>query len=97
MIGIAGIGNLNEPQVARSVKDTRNLPTDDNAPDKQDGVQFSTEGNEAAKAARFAQEAARASEIRRERVETAKKNIEQGRHRVEEVVNAVASTLVGYL
>jgi hypothetical protein len=97
MVGITGIGNLNGPQQARTVKDARDLPTGERGQEKQDGFQISPEGSEAVEVARFAKESARATEIRQERIEAAKKNLEQGRHRVEEVVNAVAATLVGYI
>lgn len=97
MLSITGIGNLNELQVTRPLKGTRNLSEDRSALEKQDDVQFSPESQSATEVARFLRESATAKEIRQERVDAAKENLEQGRHKVEEVVHAVAAALVGYL
>jgi len=97
MINITGIGNLNELQVARPVKGSRNLSAENAPLGKRDDLQISTEGKEAVEVAQFLRESAKVQEIRQERVEAAKENLEQGRHRVEEVVHAVAAALVGRL
>ncbi len=97
MTGLTGIGNLNELQVARPLKGARNLSAGNAPGTKSDGVQISAAGQEAAEVARFVRESEQADEIRQERVEAAKQRLEQGRERVEEVVNIVADALVGYL
>ncbi len=97
MTGLTGIGNLNELQVARPLKGARNLSAGNATGTKTDGVQFSAAGQEAVEVARFVRESELANEIRQERVEAAKQNLEQGRERVEEVVNIVAEAIVGYL
>lgn len=97
MIGIAGVGNLNELQVTRPIKGYRNLSADNTVSGKRDDVQISPEGREAAEVAYFLRESEGVAEIREEQVEAAKENLEKGRHRVESVVNAVAEALVGRL
>ena len=97
MLNITGIGNLNELQVSRPLKGARNLSADRTPTENQDGVQFSPESQSAAEVARFIRESAKAKEIRQERVDAAKENLEQGRHKVEEVIHAVAAALVGYV
>ena len=97
MLNITGIGNLNELQVSRPLKGPRNLSADRTPAEKQDGVQFSPESQGATEVARFIRDSEKASEIRQERVDAAKENVEQGRHKVEEVVHAVAAALAGYV
>lgn len=98
MIGITGIGGLNELQVARPIKDSRNLPVVDHLPESgTDAVSISQAGQSAAEIARYIRESAGESEIREERVQAAKQNLEEGRQRVEEVLNELASALVNYI
>lgn len=99
MTGITGVGNLNELQVARPVKDSRGLPAVETATAKTtaDGVTISEAGQTAAEVARYIRESASESEIRQELVDSAKQNIEEGRHKVEEVLHAVVSALTNYL
>lgn len=97
MFGITGIGNLNELQVARPIKGSRNLSAENTDTAKQDAVSISPEAKQAAEVAHFLRESETVREIREERVEAAKQSLEEGRHRVEEVVNAVAAALIGQL
>jgi len=97
MIGITGIGSLNEPQVLRSFKNSRNLPVNDVPDTGTDAVSISEAGKHAAEVARYIRESAGDSEIRQAMVEQAKKNLDEGRQHVEEVLNAVAKAVLSYL
>jgi anti-sigma28 factor (negative regulator of flagellin synthesis) len=97
MFGIAGIGNANELQVTRPIKGARNLPAEPTSATNRDGVEISSEAQVAVEVSQFLRESEKVQEIRQERVEAAKEQLEQGRHRVEEVVNAVAEALIGRL
>ena len=97
MIGITGVGALDELQVARPVKDQRSLPVNDRPATGTDAVTISAAGQHAAEVARYIRESAGESEIREELVEEAKQNLNEGRQRVEEVLNAVAEALLSYL
>lgn len=97
MIGITGIGTPGEPHATRPASGNRTLPVNDLRPTGTDAVAISPAGHEAAEAARFIRESAGESEIRQEQVETAKRNLNEGRQRVEEVLNAVAEALVRYI
>jgi len=97
MTGITGIGNLNELQVARPVKGPRDLPAKDAQSANLDDVRISNAGQQAAEVARYIRESSAESEIRQERVEAAKQNLNEGRQRVEDVLNKLASALVSYI
>ena len=97
MIGITGIGGLNELQVARPIKGARNLPVVDLPESGKDAVSISESGRTAAEVARYIRESAGDSEIRQERVQAAKQQLEEGRQNVEEVLNKLASALLSYL
>jgi anti-sigma28 factor (negative regulator of flagellin synthesis) len=97
MTGITGIGHLNELQVSRPVKGTRNLPAADAPSTTQDAVKISDAAQQAAEVARYIRESAEDSEIRQERVEAAKQSLNEGRQRVEEVLTELASALVSYI
>ena len=97
MIGLTGIGNLNELQVARPIKGSRNLPVVDLPESGKDAVSISQAGQNAAEIARYIRETAGESEIREERVQAAKQRLDEGRQRVEEVLNELASALVSYI
>lgn len=97
MTGITGIGNLNELQVARPVKGSRNLPVDSLASEVKDTIDISTAGKSAAEVARYIRESAGQSEIRQEKVDAAIQSLNEGRQRVEEVLNALVSALTNYL
>lgn len=97
MTGITGIGNLNELQVARPIKGSRNLPAADAPSTDQDTVQVSDTAQKAAEVARYVRESAKDSEIRQQRVEAAKQSLSEGRQRVEEVLTQLASVLVSYV
>lgn len=97
MIGITGIGSLDALQDTRPIKGGRNLPVNDAFPTGTDAVNISDAGKEAAEIARYIRESASESEIRQEQVETAKRNLDEGRQRVEEVLNRVAEAIVSYI
>lgn len=63
----------------------------------QDGAQFSEEAREAAEVARLRELAGeRAEELRQERIEAAKQDIEKGTYRLYDVVTLVASRVSKY-
>lgn len=97
MTGITGIGNLNELQVARPIKGARDLPAADAPSSSQDAVQISDTAQKAVEVARYVRESAQDSEIRQQRVEAAKQNLNEGRQHVEKVLMQLASVLVGYV
>ncbi len=96
MVPIAGIGNAPEPRDARPVRDrVRREPA--KTTEAADGIAFSAKALEASQTARMAEEAAKSSTIRLERVEAAKQNIRNGAHQVLSVVEQVAARLTPYL
>ena len=97
MTGITGIGNLNELQVARPIKGARNLPAADAPSSDQDAVKISDAAQQAVEVARYVRESAKDSEIRQQRVEAAKQNLNEGRQHVEKVLMQLASVLVSYV
>lgn len=97
MTGITGIGNLNELQVARPIKGARNLPAADAPSTDQDAVKISDAAQQASEVARYIRESAKDSEIRQQRVEAAKQNLNEGRQHVEKVLMQLASVLAVYV
>jgi anti-sigma28 factor (negative regulator of flagellin synthesis) len=60
-------------------------------------VAFSAEGQEASEVAQLAQRVAQESEVRAEMVAEAKQNLEEGTHRMQDVVRFVAARLTRYV
>jgi flagellar biosynthesis anti-sigma factor FlgM len=94
MVGIQGIGNVPEPIGPKSgagkAKETEKSTV------STDNVSISSEAAQAAEIIQAAT-AAGVSEIRQERVEEARANIEQGTYKVQDVVRQVAARLTKYL
>lgn len=96
MIELTGITRLFEPAVERRVdgsssKDAAKVPA------KHDDIQFSQEAQEASSVARLVELAKDDSGVRQERIDQAKKNIEEGTHRVEDVILQVAARIVQFV
>jgi anti-sigma28 factor (negative regulator of flagellin synthesis) len=72
----------------------RARPGDTTAAAPADSTDFSPEAKEAAAIARLA-ERIKESEIRKEKVEEAKRRIEEGAHRLVDIVNVVAERISG--
>ena len=96
MITIMGIGNATGPLPPRPVNNRRQDQGKD-AVQVQDGLQMSTEALEAANRAHFVTESNQFSKIREARVQEAKQNIQEGRHRIESVVSQVAARIARFV
>jgi len=98
MAGIKGIGGIPEPAPDRSagVRDKRRDESVKNA-QSQDDVLISSEAQAAAKVAQLLQVAREQSEVRAERVASAKEAIERGDYKKPEVVQEVARRIQDYL
>jgi len=81
----------------RGPKGIRNLPVVDLPASGKDAVSISESGRTAAEVARYIRESAGESEIRQERVDAVKQQLEEGRQNVEEVLTKLASELLNYL
>ena len=104
MVGIQGLGGVPEPKSdrtskVRSERDdvAKSATTSDSGTQATDNVSISSAAQAAAEVARVVQLANAQSEIRMERVEEAKANIERGDYRDPEVVRQVAQRLIRFL
>jgi anti-sigma28 factor (negative regulator of flagellin synthesis) len=92
MLGINGIVGLPEGTSSTQASDrSRRLETQ--APGTRDDVAISPEARDAAKIISMLRESEQSAQIRQERVEQAKQNIEQGAYKVVDVVKIVASRI----
>lgn len=96
MVGIQGIGGVPEPvgpkQGAGKAKETEKANTA-----SSDGVSISPQAAQAAEVQVVLNLASEVSEIRLERVEQARENIEKGTYKVQDVVRQVAARLTQYI
>ncbi|MBX3179202.1 MAG: flagellar biosynthesis anti-sigma factor FlgM [Candidatus Hydrogenedentes bacterium] len=98
MVGITGIGGVNELHGVRPARTSRDLPVGDRPETTgTDALSISEAAKDAAEVARYVRESAKESEIREAQVEAAKQRLNEGRQRVEEVLNEVAEALLNYL
>lgn len=97
MVGIQGLGGIPEPANNRQAqgKDKPSIPATPVSND--DDVTISSDAAKAAAAGNIVRQSEQTSEIRDERVEQAKQNIEEGTYRVQAVVLQVASRLTKYV
>ena len=97
MVGVNGIVSVPEPSNVR--KTEASAPRTDGAAARgaADGVKISREAHVAAEAVQAARVDSAGAQIRAERVEQAKRNLEQGAHRVQEVVKLVAARMANQL
>ena len=96
MVAITGIGSTSGPGPERPERDSIRKTSSDGAL-SLDGVEISDAAKEAADVQQLPQIDVSQSAIRAERVNQAKENIEEGRHKVEAVVDQVAAILVKYI
>lgn len=96
MIGINGVDATTGAAEAPAARKRDQAGAVEKAP-KTDEVSISPEAVQVADATRAVQESREVTEneMRLQRIEEAKKNIEQGAHRVQDVVLAVASRIAG--
>ncbi len=95
MVGIQGIGGTSGPANAKQVSGRSRAHTAA-APPAKDGIEFSGEAQQASQVARF-KELSPGDVIREDRVAQAKQNLEQGIHRVQEVLLQVANRLAAFV
>lgn len=90
MVGIKGVGGVPEPTPERptNVRDRKREEVK-SAP-SQDGVQISSEAQEAAQASRLTQMAKQEPDVRADRVAAARERLEQGSYKESGVVAEVA-------
>lgn len=95
MLSIQGVGGVPEPtgpkQGTSKAKDTEKAQV------AEDGVSISSEAAQAAEVLTAITATAKDSEVRQERVEAAKQNIEAGTYKVQDVVRQVAERLTKYV
>ena len=96
MVGIQGIGGVPEPKPGRPAS-TRNhddaSAASDTAAGSKDGVAFSGAAQAAANAARVIHSAQNAPDVRADRVEAARAELERGDFKNPEIVAVVAERL----
>ena len=95
MVGIQGIGGTPDPANAKQVSDRAKAQAAA-APPAKDGIEISSEAQQASQVARF-KELSPGDVIREDRVAQAKQNLEQGIYRVQEVLLQVANRLAAYV
>jgi len=97
MLGVNGIANMPEPSNVRKAEVSAPQKDVAAASTAADGVDISREAQAAAGAVQAARQDSPAEEVRAERVAEAKRNLEQGTHRVQEIVKLVAARMAKQL
>ncbi len=102
MVGIYGITGIPEQPATSSSEPVRGkrpqILSGESAQNGTDRITFSPEAQEASAAAKFVEAAKeRSEEIRAERIEQARKQLEEGTYRLQQVVLVVASRVSSYL
>ncbi|GMW01940.1 MAG: hypothetical protein AMXMBFR84_30760 [Candidatus Hydrogenedentota bacterium] len=95
MVDVKGVGGIPEPQPQRSasVRERRNEETRSRGPAPQDGVQISSEAQEAASVAQAVQLGNETPDIRQERVDEARAALERGDYKLPNLIAEVARKL----
>ena len=97
MVGVNGIPGVPEPSTVRKAEATAPVRQAPVAAQAADGVEISLEAQATARAAQAARLQSPGDDVRAERVAEAKRNLEQGTHRVQEVVKLVAARMAKQL
>lgn len=97
MIGIQGIGGVQEPTPPKTGPGKAKAPEAVAEEALTDGVSISPEAAEASETSSVVSQAAAANEVRQERVEQARESIEKGTYKVQDVVRQVASRLTKFV
>jgi anti-sigma28 factor (negative regulator of flagellin synthesis) len=97
MVGVKGVGGIPEPTPERPANVRERRREDVKSSATQDGVQISSEAQEASAVARLVQLAKQEAEIRPDKVASAKEAIERGDYKIPEVIAEVAKRLSRYL
>lgn len=95
MIGIGSIEALTDLSVL--AQKPAKARSDEKRAAKSDTVEVSTDAQKAAEAAKIAAAADAGSEIRKEAVEAARKRIEEGTYRIQNMVQLVAARVTQYV
>ncbi|MEA3364223.1 MAG: flagellar biosynthesis anti-sigma factor FlgM [Candidatus Hydrogenedentes bacterium] len=93
MVGVNGIVNVPEPSNVRKAEAPAPRQDVAAANKNADGIAISREAQAAAEAVQAARQDSPGAEVRAERIAEAKHNLEQGTHRVQEVVKLVAARM----
>jgi len=99
MVGIQGVGGVPEPKPDRpaNVRDRKRQDEVQSTAQAQDGVQISSEAQQAASVARIVQLANQGQDVRAERVAAAKEAIAREDYKLPDVVREVAKRLSEYI
>lgn len=96
MIEMTGITKIFEPAGERRVENQGNKDAA-TVSASHDDVEFSQEAQEASSVAKLVTFASKKSEVRQERIDEAKRNIEEGTYKVEQVILQVAARIAKYI
>lgn len=97
MAGIQGIGGVPEPTPERPATTRDKRRTDAPAQTSRDGVSISSEAQQAATVNRLTQTPALESDIRADKVASAKQSIERGEYKELDVLREVARNLLKFM
>lgn len=97
MIGIQGIGGVQEPSGSKPATGRSKESEKANAPASPDGVSISAEGEKAFEAGTILHQSGEMSDVRTVKIERARENLENGTYKVQDVVRQVASRLTKYV
>jgi len=100
MVGIQGIGGIQEPNRSdrsSSTRDNAKAPSTGEESSSSEGVVMSGEAQAAAKVAQVVTTSATQSDIRADKVAAAKESVECGDYKKPEVVESVAQRVAKYL
>ena len=96
MIGVQGVGGVQEPNGPKPASGRPKQAEEPKAP-VSDGASFSSAAESAAVAESIIQKSAETSETREAKVEQARRNLEEGTYKVQDVVRQVASRLTKFI
>jgi hypothetical protein len=97
MVGIPGIGFSTGPAIVTDPRARKSSAQNSSAPAPEDGLQLSPEGERASTVANFLSQSEAQDKFRAEQVAMAKQRIEEGSHRLQQVVYIVAARISKYL
>ena len=96
MIGVQGVGGVQEPQGPKPASG-RAKQTEETRGPSSDDVSFSSQAEKAALADAIIQQSGQTSEVRQAKIDEARRNIEEGTYKVQEVVQQVAARLAQFV
>ena len=96
MIGVQGVGGVQEPNGPKPASGRPKQADEPKAP-SSDAASFSSAAELASVAESIIQKSAGTSETREAKVEQARRNLEEGTYKVQDVVRQVASRLTKFI